>query len=198
MTGSSGSRKALDSGDMKEARAITVGGGSGEEDWKMTLAFLEAADDGYGALAAAAAGSVSFAGRLEHDEVGELVPACDALVMPSTFPEAFGMVAAEAASAGVLPISAAHSGMLEVSRELAETLPDTTKDLVSFALGSDAVDGIARRLQAWFELQEADRTATREALSATAHRLWSWEGVARKVLAASAGDLADIPRVPDA
>ena len=32
-----------------------------------------------------------------------LVPACDALVFPSTFPEAFGMVAAEAAAAGRRP-----------------------------------------------------------------------------------------------
>ena len=45
-------------------------------------------------------GSVRFAGRLEHDEVAVPVAASDALVFPSTFPEAFGMVAAEAAAAG--------------------------------------------------------------------------------------------------
>ena len=38
--------------------------------------------------------------------------------MPSTFPEAFGMVAVEAAACGALPVSAGHSGMLEVSRQL--------------------------------------------------------------------------------
>ena len=47
----------------------------------------------------------------------------EALVMPSTFPEAFGMVAVEAAACGALPISAGHSGMLEVSRQLAPELP---------------------------------------------------------------------------
>ena len=62
-------------------------------------------------------------GRLEHDEVAELLPGAEALVMPSTFPEAFGMVAAEAAACGVLPVSAGHSGMREVSRQLAEALP---------------------------------------------------------------------------
>ena len=76
--------------------------------------------------------SVSFAGRLEHDEVGRLLPACDALVFPSTFPESFGMVAAEAASAGVLPVSANHSGHAEVSRELAAALPAGSRDLLSF------------------------------------------------------------------
>ena len=43
--------------------------------------------------------------------------------MPSTFPEAFGMVAVEAAACGALPVSAGHSGMLEVSRQLAAALP---------------------------------------------------------------------------
>ena len=59
----------------------------------------------------AAAGSVAFRGRLEHDEVAAAVAAAEALVFPSTFPEAFGMVAAEAAATGALPVSADHSGL---------------------------------------------------------------------------------------
>ena len=66
---------------------------------------------------------VVFTGRLDHDELAELLPACEALVVPSTFPEAFGMVAAEAAACGVLPISAAHSGLAEVSGALARGGP---------------------------------------------------------------------------
>ena len=62
---------------------------------------------------------VVFTGRLEHEELAELLPACEALVVPSTFPEAFGMVAAEAAACGALPVSAAHSGLAEVSEALA-------------------------------------------------------------------------------
>ena len=80
--------------------------------------------EGYEDAARAAAGSVAFSGRLEHDEVAVPVAASDALVFPSTFPEAFGMVAAEAASAGALPVSAAHSGAAEVSQALAADLPD--------------------------------------------------------------------------
>ena len=63
-------------------------------------------------------------GRLEHEELAELLPACEALVVPSTFPEAFGMVAAEAAACGALPVSAAHSGLAEVSEVLARAVPD--------------------------------------------------------------------------
>ena len=57
----------------------------------------------------------AWRGRLEHAEVAEVMPASQTLVMPITFPEAFGMVAAEAAACGVPPVSADHSGMREVS-----------------------------------------------------------------------------------
>ena len=46
--------------------------------------------------------------------------------MPSTFPEAFGMVAAEAAACGALPLSAGHSGMAEVTATLAPALARST------------------------------------------------------------------------
>ncbi|HET6571955.1 MAG TPA: glycosyltransferase, partial [Solirubrobacterales bacterium] len=105
--------------------------------------------------------------------------------------EAFGMVAAEAAACGVLPVSAGHSGMREVSRELAQTLPEEVAGLVSFAVEEGAVEAIAARLNAWLELPETRRVEAREALVSTARRLWSWEGVARGVLAASTGEGAE-------
>jgi glycosyltransferase involved in cell wall biosynthesis len=148
-------------------------------------AFVASPPADYARAAAAAAGSVGFAGRLEHGEVAQLIPACDALVFPSTFPEAFGMVAAEAASAGVLPVSAAHSGALEVSRALAAELPEAAAPLVSFEVGNRAVLEIAERLNGWLGLDEETLVAARSALRETAVRLWSWEGVARGVIDAS-------------
>jgi glycosyltransferase involved in cell wall biosynthesis len=123
------------------------------------------------------------------------VPATDALVLPSTFPEAFGMVAAEAASAGALPVSAAHSGAVEVSRELARELPAAAAPLVSFELGGNAVEAIADRINGWLALDASTREEARQALRETVARLWSWEGVARGVLAAAAGRLDELPRV---
>jgi glycosyltransferase involved in cell wall biosynthesis len=132
-------------------------------------------------------------GRLEHDEVAKLLPGAEALVMPSTFPEAFGMVAVEAAACGALPVSAGHSGMLEVSRQLAADLPAAVADLTSFAVEPGAVEAIADRLNGWLALPETSREEARRALVSTVGRLWSWEGVARGVLAASAGALGDLP-----
>ncbi len=180
---------ALDAGDLEDAREVAKLGwgleGGSAEPLPILSAFLADPPDGYVEAARGMAGSVEFIGRLEHDEVAELLPGAEALVMPSTFPEAFGMVAAEAAACGVLPVSAGHSGMREVSRELAVALPAGTADLVSFPVEEGAVEAIAERLNRWLALPEEERAGARGALVATARRLWSWEGVARGVLAAS-------------
>ncbi|MQA75020.1 MAG: glycosyltransferase [Solirubrobacterales bacterium] len=184
---------ALERGDLAEPLEIAARGRADEGGevgrLEMLAAFLADPPSGYAEAAAGAAGSVRFAGRLEHDEVATPVAASDALVFPSTFPEAFGMVAAEAAAAGALPVAAAHSGALEVSRELAADLPAEVAGLVSFPLGVEAVASIADRVNAWLALSPAARETAGEALRETTERLWSWQGVARTVLAASAGEL---------
>jgi glycosyltransferase involved in cell wall biosynthesis len=189
--------EALDRGDLDGAREVArLGRGlEGGEEKPLTIlsAFLAEPPAGYLDAARGMAGSVELVGRLEHEEVARVLPEAEALVMPSTFPEAFGMVAAEAAACGALPVSAAHSGMLEVSRELAAALPSGTRELVSFEVAPGAVEAIAARLNAWLDLAPEDRAAAREALVATASRLWSWEGVARGVIAAARGELDRLP-----
>jgi len=125
--------------------------------------------------------------------VAELLPRAEALVMSSTFPEAFGMVAVEAAACGTLPVSAGHSGMLEVSRQLAADLPGEVGELTSFAVEPGAVEAIAGRLNTWLALPLGEREEARRALVGTVGRLWSWEGVARGVVAGSAGELGELP-----
>ena len=187
---------ALERGDINDAREVARAGwgleGGGEKPLPILSAFLSDPPAGYVEAAEGAAGSVEFIGRLEHDEVAELLPDAEALVMPSTFPEAFGMVAAEAAACGVLPVSAGHSGMLEVSRQLMDALPGEVGWLTSFPVEAGAVEAIAERLNGWLSLAEQEKAEAREALVETARRLWSWEGVARGVLAAASGQLDDL------
>ena len=85
--------------------------------------------------------------------------------MPSTFPEAFGMVAAEAAACGALPVSAGHSGMLEVSRRLLRRCPRRSAELTSFPVEAGAVEAIAERLNGGWRCRR--RSARRPA------RRWS-------------------------
>jgi glycosyltransferase involved in cell wall biosynthesis len=189
---------ALGRGDLDDAREVARLGWAlegGEEKPLMILsAFLADPPDGYAEMAQAAAGSVELIGRLEHDQVAAFFPRAEVSVMPSTFPEAFGMVAVEAAACGSLPLSAGHSGMLEVSRQLAAALPPEVAELLSFPVEPGAVEAIAARLKSWLALPEAERASAREALVETVGRLWSWEGVARGILAASAGELGALPR----
>jgi len=190
---------ALEHGDLERAREIAAAGwaleGGAEKPLPILSAFLADPPAGYAEAARDAVGSAEFIGRLEHDEVARLLPGAEALVMPSTFPEAFGMVAAEAAACGALPVSAGHSGMLEVSRQLAAALPPEIARLTSFPVETGAIEAIAARLDGWLSLPEERREGAREALVETARRLWSWEGVARGVIAAARGQL---DRLPDA
>jgi glycosyltransferase involved in cell wall biosynthesis len=189
---------ALDRGDLEDAREIARLGwaleGGAQKALRILSAFLAAPPDGYLEAARDIAGSIELVGRLEHDQVAELLPRAQSLVMPSTFPEAFGMVAVEAAACGTMPLSAGHSGMLEVSRQLAGGLSEDLGGLTSFPVEAGSVEAIAERLNGWLALPETERARARAALVATVGRLWSWEGVARGVLAASAGELEDLPR----
>ncbi|HEX3873319.1 MAG TPA: glycosyltransferase family 4 protein [Solirubrobacteraceae bacterium] len=157
---------------------------------------IEAGDGGerYAAAGRAAAGTISWTGRLEHAEIVDLLPACEVQVVPSTFPESFGMVAVEAAACGTLPISADHSGLAEVSRTLAGAVPAGVAGWLSFGLGPDAVDELADRLIGWLEAPAELRVEASVALARVARERYSWEGVARGVIAAAEGRLDDLER----
>ncbi|HEX7289638.1 MAG TPA: glycosyltransferase family 4 protein [Conexibacter sp.] len=197
---------ALAAGDLAALEALVAAGRAEEGGPRAPLrhlgAFLAglqgAERDAYLAAAAGLRERVVLTGRLEHEELVDLLPACEALVVPSTFPEAFGMVAAEGAACGALPICAEHSGLAEVAGALARALPEPARPWLAFpvegaaAAGSDPVRAIAARVAAWLEAPAALRDHVRAALVATVRERWSWEGVARGVLAAAESS-ADVP-----
>ena len=121
-----------------------------------------------------------FTGPLEHRHLVHLLALADATVVPSIFPEAFGMVAAEAAAAGSPPLVARHSGLAEVADGLEEEYPAHLRHLASFATG-DAVD-LAAKLRELLALPDADREALRAAARNATVTRWSWAGVARRLL----------------
>ena len=103
------------------------------------------------------------------------------------------MVAVEAAACGALPLSAGHSGMAEVTATLAPTLPNDLRPLLSFEIRPGAVEELAAKLEAWLTLDAAERERARVALANEAARLYSWETVAKGVIAAAQGRLAELP-----
>jgi glycosyltransferase involved in cell wall biosynthesis len=121
-----------------------------------------------------------FTGPLEHRHLAHLIPLTDVTVVPSIFPEAFGMVAAEAAAAGSLPLVANHSGLAEIAAGVAAEYPETYRELTSFRTG-DAVD-LADKLRRLLALEPGQRTELAAAARRAVLDRWSWAGVASRLL----------------
>ncbi|HKI93213.1 MAG TPA: glycosyltransferase family 4 protein [Gaiellaceae bacterium] len=122
-----------------------------------------------------------FTGPLEHRHLVHLLPLCDVSVVPSIFPEAFGMVAAEAAAAGVPPLVAAHSGLAEVAAGIAAEYGPAAAHLASFPTGDAAA--LRERLGELLALPAAERRALGLAARRAVEARWSWVRVAERLLA---------------
>jgi glycosyltransferase involved in cell wall biosynthesis len=121
-----------------------------------------------------------FTGPLEHRHLVHLLPLADATVVPSIFPEAFGMVAAEAAAAGSPPLVARHSGLEEIAEGLEAEYPPEHRHLTSFATG-DVAD-LTTKLGELLALPPAEHDRIAVAARAAVERRWSWSSVAERLL----------------
>ena len=128
----------------------------------------------------AAGRRVLFTGPLEHRHLAHLWPLADVSVTPSIFPEAFGMVAAEAAACGSPPLVARHSGLAEIADGLEARYPPEHRALASFVRG-DAAD-LAAKLEAILALPRPERERLSTAARGAAEALWSWERIAALIL----------------
>jgi glycosyltransferase involved in cell wall biosynthesis len=147
-----------------EARAVVVGFGDFREE-----------------LEALAPPGTLFTGALEHRHLRHLLPLCDVAAVPSIFPEAFGMVAAEAAAAGVLPVVSAHSGLAEIAAGIGEEIGPEAAGLISFPT-SDA-EALRERLAAILALPVERRRELGLAARRAVEERWSWKVVAARLLA---------------
>ncbi len=127
-------------------------------------------------------GSVTFTGRLDHRYAPDALAAMSVMVVPSILHEAFGMVAAEAAAAGALPVVARHSGLAEVAAALEATVG--RPGMFSFEPGEGAVGRLTTSIDRLLSLPSAERDELRAGVSAFVGREWTWERTAEKILAA--------------
>jgi glycosyltransferase involved in cell wall biosynthesis len=121
-----------------------------------------------------------FTGPLEHRHLVHLLPLADATVVPSIFPEAFGMVAAEAAAAGSPPLVARHSGLEEIAEGLEDEYPPEYRHLTSFANGD--VAEFTEKLRELLALPAAEHARIAGAGRTAVEKRWSWAGVAGRLL----------------
>jgi glycosyltransferase involved in cell wall biosynthesis len=125
------------------------------------------------ALEAMAGPRTLFTGPFEHRHLVHLIPLADVTVVPSIFPEAFGMVAAEAAAGGSIPLVARHSGLAEIAEALGP-------ELTSFSTGD--VDDLRAKLRRLLALPAEERAELKRHVRGIAEERWSWRHVADRLL----------------
>lgn len=129
----------------------------------------------------AGTGGATFTGRLDHRYAPDALAAMDVQVVPSILREAFGMVAAEGAAAGALPLVARHSGLAEVAAALEAEVG--RPGLFSFEPGEGAVARVATGIERLLSLPPNERDELRLGVSAFVGREWTWEQTAARILA---------------
>ena len=170
-------RDALVAGDLDRARAVAARGEHGDALPELAQ-FLGSSDASGDYLQRASGSQIRFAGRLEHGPLAGVLPTFDVLCVPSVTNEAFGMVAAEAASCGVLPVVPDHSGIGEVGRTLEQELG--CDGLLVFD-HTDPIRSMAARLEAVLTLPEARRKELEAGAAELARARWSWSHVADRL-----------------
>jgi glycosyltransferase involved in cell wall biosynthesis len=120
--------------------------------------------------------SVGFVGPLYHEDLARLLPAADVGVVPSIFPETFGLVAAEFAASGVVPFVADHSGLREAGGIIGRGLP------LDLRVGTDGFeDNLADALTDYLRLPDEERRWCGEAVRRNCVEHLSWGTLAKRL-----------------
>lgn len=122
--------------------------------------------------------SVLFTGPLDHGSLAKLLPFADVAVVPSIFPEIFGLVAAEFAACGVVPFVARHSGLAEAGAIVGAGLPFDVR------VGMDDFErNLTEALVAYLSLPEEERKAASRTVRENSVRDLSWGSLAAEITA---------------
>jgi glycosyltransferase involved in cell wall biosynthesis len=127
---------------------------------------------------------IEFVGPLYHAELARILPAAEVAVVPSIFPETFGLVAAEAAASGVPPFVADHSGLREAGGFVGRGLPFD----VRVSLQGDFGENLARALADYLALPAEERQRCREIVRRNSVEDLSWGALARRIAELAGGD----------
>jgi len=121
--------------------------------------------------------SVEFVGPLYHEDLARLLPAADVGIVPSIFPETFGLVAAEFAASGIVPFVADHSGLREAGEIIGLGLPfDLCVRLDGFE------ENLVRALVGYLKLPEEERRRCGEITRRNSVEHLSWTTLADRLV----------------
>ena len=170
--------EALSDGNYGLVETIMKNGRLLEGDLASPLEHFELTDELLGD-ARGMAEDIEFVGPLYHAELSRLLPATDVAVVPSIFPETFGLVAAEFAASGVPPFVADHSGLREAGGLVGRDLPFDTR--VSLTEPADFSENLAHALTGYLSLPHGEQRSCRELVRKNSVENLSWSALAGSV-----------------
>ncbi len=130
---------------------------------------------------------IIFTGYVGHDSLANLLPCADLAVATSIFPEAFGMVAAEALSSGVMPLQTHHSGFIDVINVVKEQFRDSFRGLKRLDLDDMLVPNLANNITVFLDyfshMSDDERDDIRQRCARLAEENFSWASIAERFVA---------------
>ncbi len=175
----------LSAGDVAGAAAyVSESPDMGEAgDWGQVIPVMNEQESAlYLAAARGLAKHVTFLGHLAHDEMAPAFAAADVSLMPSVYPEAYGLSAIEAAAAGAIPIATYQTGLRAPLDILAAELGDS--GLTALRPNGNLTRQMAAAVTRVLSLYDTMDQGHRQRLHKTAIREFSWETTALAYLAA--------------
>jgi glycosyltransferase involved in cell wall biosynthesis len=167
---------ALSTGDEKTVARLAELGRLLERGPAEPLEHFELSEELLGAAAGMEDG-VGFVGPLYHGDLAKLLPAGDVGVVPSIFPETFGLVAAEFAASGVVPLVADHSGLREAGEIIGRGLPFDLKVGLD-----DFEENLALSMIEYLDLPDEERRRCGEIARRNSVEHLSWATLAERLV----------------
>lgn len=132
---------------------------------------------------------IIFTGFLDHDQLKNLIASSEITVAPSIFPEAFGLVAVEALSSGIIPIQTNHSGFKEVLEIYVKEFSDifNKEKLLPLYLDENLVMSLEHNISIFLEyynrISQEERQKIRIRARSISVKYFSWEATANAYIA---------------
>lgn len=130
---------------------------------------------------------ITVTGILDHKTLGRLLPLSSLTIVPSKWPEAFGMVAVEAMAAGVLPLCNDHAGLRDVIEEVDAVSPEIA-DLMRLDR-SKFVEQLPGKIHAALDFLYPKGYADHSYRNRISRKLrsisvdhFSWDGIAKRLI----------------
>ncbi|PKM73672.1 MAG: hypothetical protein CVU92_06455, partial [Firmicutes bacterium HGW-Firmicutes-17] len=127
-------------------------------------------------------------GFLNHNQLKSLIACADITVATSIFPEAFGLVAAEALSSGIIPVQTNHSGFSEVIKRYIDEFDDIfdRHKLRPLVLDDQLVLNLATNISVLLTYYQAMNSQERQQIRKRARKIsvdnYSWESVVKNYI----------------